>query len=92
MDTLFDIAPDRIDDTCRHCAHRVRYGIEHSLKVKQCCEMRPTARNQFGYAYIKVTDPACAMFEMIRWRTEISQGNGGINYDKQRKSKVDSAE
>lgn len=61
-DTLFNIDTGP-QETCRHCKHRIRVEQNFSYKVYQCCRKRPTTRNFAGYAYIKVTNPACGMFE-----------------------------
>lgn len=52
------------DKYCKTCKHRMRYELnEHSLKVVQCCEMKPSRRSNSGYKTIKVTNLACNMYE-----------------------------
>lgn len=52
------------DKYCRTCKHRKRFELnEHSMKVIQCCELKPSRRSNSGYKTIKVTDLACNMYE-----------------------------
>ena len=52
------------DKYCKTCKHRKRYELnEHSLKVVQCCELKPSRRSNSGFKTIKVTDVACNMYE-----------------------------
>ena len=52
------------DKYCRTCKHRRRFELnEHSMKVIQCCELKPSRRSNSGYKTIKVTDLACNMYE-----------------------------
>lgn len=72
-ETLFQIDPQTPKNlkelakqnktTCRYCKHRIRMEQNFSYKIHQCCGKRPTRRNSDGYVHIKVTDPACTMFE-----------------------------
>lgn len=49
---------------CRTCIHRKRYALnEHSTKVVQCCELKPSKKSNSGYKTIKVTDVACYYYE-----------------------------
>lgn len=52
------------DKYCRTCKHRKRYELnEHSNRIVQCCELRPSSRSNSGYHTIKTTDKACNMYE-----------------------------
>ena len=52
------------DKYCRTCIHRKRYELnEHSNRIVQCCELRPSSRSNSGYRTIKTTDVACNMYE-----------------------------
>ena len=49
---------------CRTCVHRKRYALnEHSTKVVQCCELKPSKKSNSGFKTIKVTDIACYNYE-----------------------------
>lgn len=52
------------DKYCKTCIHRKRYELnEHSKRVVQCCELRPSIRSNSGYHTIKTTDLACNKYE-----------------------------
>lgn len=52
------------DKYCRTCKHRKRYELnEHSNRIVQCCELKPSTRSYSGYRTVKTTDLACNMYE-----------------------------
>lgn len=65
MEKLFEIEPLHPDKFCRTCIHRERHSYYRSLKVMQFCGKRKDSRNQFGLKRIKVTTPACDLYEAI---------------------------
>jgi hypothetical protein len=60
---LFDLPPAiEVENTCRHCAHRQRWGCGGS--IIQYCGVRKSNRTRNGLLKIKVTDKACEAFKM----------------------------
>lgn len=65
--TLFDLpptTPGKPANTCGSCAHRERHQCGGS--VIQYCGVRKSNRTDNGLLKIKVTDPACALFEKVK--------------------------
>lgn len=49
---------------CRTCVHRKRYAFDHSFRIVQYCELKPSKHNSAsGLKTIKVTDVACYKHE-----------------------------
>lgn len=63
MNTLFEIEPQYPTKFCRTCTHRVAQRYPHGTKFMQFCELTNDNRNQFGMKRIKVTNPACNLYE-----------------------------
>jgi hypothetical protein len=64
MNTLFEIDPVLHTTFCRTCIHRERHPYFHSNKVMQYCGKQRDNRNQFRLKRIKVTNPACELYEL----------------------------
>ena len=49
---------------CRTCVHRKRYAFDHSFRIVQYCELKPSKHHSAsGFKTIKVTDIACYYYE-----------------------------
>ena len=50
--------------TCRTCKHRQRWELnDHSTKIVQSCALQKSRRTGNGLKRIKVTNPACRLYE-----------------------------
>ena len=50
--------------TCRTCKHRQRWKLnDHSTKIVQSCALQKSRRTGNGLKRIKVTNPACRLYE-----------------------------
>ena len=50
--------------TCRTCKHRQRWELnDHSTKIVQSCALQKSRRTGNGLKRIKVTNPACCLYE-----------------------------
>ena len=47
-------------NTCRHCAHRVRY--RHGNTIFGYCAARPSGRTSCKLLKVKANQPACILF------------------------------
>ena len=64
MDSLFEVEPKKIINTCKNCEHRQRW--ECNSKVFQYCGVRKSNRTDNGLLKIKCKDTCCALFQEIK--------------------------
>lgn len=52
-----------MDATCRTCKNRERWKADYETKATQYCGKRKSNRTHNGLLKIKVTNPACWLYE-----------------------------